>query len=235
MESIVEKVRKELSASSDAGRRESGKRFFKEEVQMYGVSSAEVTKIARKFFPILKERPKEDIFSLCEELWQSGYLEEGGVACLWSHSVKEGYQPEDFAIFSHWVETYINNWASCDTLCNHSIGDFVMKYPEYVKHLYSWTKSENRWKKRGAAVSLIIPARRGFFLEDVFAISDSLLPDTDDMVQKGYGWMLKAASEAHPREVFEYVLGKKSSMPRTAYRYALEKLPREWRAEAMKK
>jgi len=46
--------------------------------------------------------------------------------------------------------------------------------------------------------------------------------------------MLKAASEAHQKEVFDYVVSKKNVMPRTAYRYALEKMPAGLRAEAMK-
>ena len=108
-------------------------------------------------------------------------------------------------------------------------------FPDHVKRLRQWAGLPNRWMKRGAAVSLIIPARNGLFLEDVFSIADDLLLDPDDRVQKGYGWMLKAASQAHPDEVFAYVMGKKDSMPRTAYRYALEKMPKEWRAEAMKK
>ncbi|MFV0398728.1 MAG: DNA alkylation repair protein [Bacteroidales bacterium] len=47
--------------------------------------------------------------------------------------------------------------------------------------------------------------------------------------------MLKAASEHNPRVVFEYLIARRGSMPRTAYRYALEKMPPEWRAQAMKK
>lgn len=57
--------------------------------------------------------------------------------------------------------------------------------------------------KRAAAVSLILPARQGVFLETVFGLADQLSDDPDDPVQKGYGWMLKAASEAHPRDVFD--------------------------------
>jgi 3-methyladenine DNA glycosylase AlkD len=53
------------------------------------------------------------------------------------------------------------------------------------------------------------------------------------MVQKGYGWMLKAASQAHQKEVFDYVISKKKTMPRTAFRYAIEKMPVELRAIAM--
>ena len=57
--------------------------------------------------------------------------------------------------------------------------------------------------KRGAAFSLIIPVRKGLFLPEVFEIAEILLLDSDDLVQKGYGWMLKAASESHPREVYD--------------------------------
>jgi len=55
------------------------------------------------------------------------------------------------------------------------------------------------------------------------------------MVQKGYGWMLKAASQAYQNEVFEFVMSKKSIMPRTALRYAIEKMPKELKSLAMEK
>ena len=47
--------------------------------------------------------------------------------------------------------------------------------------------------------------------------------------------MLKAASESHPREVYDYLISRKEIMPRTAFLYGLEKMPFEWRQEAMKK
>lgn len=89
--------------------------------------------------------------------------------------------------------------------------------------------------KRAAAVTLIVPARKGFFLKDIFGIADILLTDKDDMVRKGYGWMLKAASQAHKREVFDYAVPYKAAMQRTALRYAVEKMPAELRAEAMRR
>lgn len=57
----------------------------------------------------------------------------------------------------------------------------------------------------------------------------------DDLVQKGYGWMLKAASEAYQKELFDFVVSHRATMPRTALRYAIEKMPQELRKEAMKK
>ena len=107
-------------------------------------------------------------------------------------------------------------------------------YPEYIVKLKEWSVSENRWVKRAAAVTLIIPARKGLFLDDIFEIADTLLLDKDDMVQKGYGWMLKAASESHQKEVFDYVISNKAVMPRTSLRYAIEKMPADLQADVMK-
>jgi len=55
------------------------------------------------------------------------------------------------------------------------------------------------------------------------------------MVQKGYGWMLKVASATHEQDVFNYVLKNKSRMPRTALRYAIEKMPKELKIKAMER
>jgi 3-methyladenine DNA glycosylase AlkD len=101
--------------------------------------------------------------------------------------------------------------------------------------LKRWAKSQNRWLKRASAVSLIVPARKGKYLEDILEIADILHSDQDDMVQKGYGWMLKVASHNHEQEVFNYVISTKATMPRTSLRYAIEKMPQELKAKAMAK
>jgi 3-methyladenine DNA glycosylase AlkD len=157
------------------------------------------------------------------------------VACHWSYNVHKQYLPADFKIFDKWVTNYITNWASCDTLCNHTVGTFIEMFPEYIAGLKKWAKSENRWVKRGSSVSLIVPAKNGKFLQDIFEIADILHSDQDDMVQKGYGWMLKAASHTHENEVFEYMMKRKSTMPRTSLRYAIEKMSPELKAQIMLK
>ena len=82
---------------------------------------------------------------------------------------------------------------------------------------------------------MIIPAKKGQFLTEIFIISDRLLPDEDDMVQKGYGWLLKEASRLYQDNVFQYVMKNKKVMPRTALRYAIELMPKELKSEAMKR
>jgi 3-methyladenine DNA glycosylase AlkD len=230
---VLEAVRRELQQSIDEKTRESAQRFFKEEVKFHGVKSAAVKKIATKYFREIKGRDKNEIFSLCEDLLQAGFGEEAFIAFEWSSSLHRAYEPEDFAVFERWVDQYVDNWAKCDTLCNHTLGSFVEMYPQFIDNLAGWARAENRWLRRASAVTLILPARKGLFLKEAFEISDILLMDKDDMVQKGYGWLLKEASKKHQAEVFDYVMRWKAKMPRTALRYAIEKMPVEMKKEAM--
>jgi 3-methyladenine DNA glycosylase AlkD len=232
---IISTVRTELKKNIDPATRDSAKRFFKEEVKFYGVKSAVAGKIAADAFRSIKDKSKEEIFILCEELLKSDYSEEAFIAFEWSYRVRERYTPADFKVFERWVATYVNNWAKCDTICNHTIGEFVERYPQYVEKLKAWAVSKNRWVKRAAAFTLILPARRGLFLKDIFHIADTLLHDEDDLVQKGYGWMLKEASRKHQEDVFRYIMKHKATMPRTALRYAIEKMPEELKRRAMAK
>jgi len=111
----------------------------------------------------------------------------------------------------------------------------LMMYPQLIERVKPWAKSDNRWVRRAAAVSLIIPARKGLFHNHIIDIATLLLTDNDDMVQKGYGWMLKAASQANQSLVFNYVMSNKKNMPRRALRYAIEKMPQELKTKAMAK
>lgn len=233
MEDILKEVRADLRRSATTKAREVGRTFFKGEVKLYGVKAARLRVIARDRFREISTLPKGDLFALCEGLWRSGYVEEAMIACFWSHAVRKQYTPGVFRVFERWVRLYVTNWATCDTLCNHTVGTALEMYPALLPRLKVWARSRNRWMRRGAAVSLILPARKGRFLEEILAIADILLEDRDDMVQKGYGWMLKEASKPHQQGVFDYVFSRKDIMPRTALRYALEHMPTALRTRAM--
>lgn len=235
MKDIITGIRADLQEAVEPSAQESFRRFFKEEVKYYGVRLAPVNAIALKYWKEVKSLGKNEIFVISEELLKSDYCEEAFIVASWLPKLNKIYEWKDLAIFRRWIDNYINNWAKCDGFCNQTIGKFLYKYPEAVTEIKSWADSENRWMKRASAVSLILPARKGLFLEEIFEIADKLLPSKDDMVQKGYGWMLKEASKAHLKEVYDFVIARRKVMPRTAFRYAIEKMPEGMRTEAMKK
>lgn len=232
---LLSSLRSELAANADPVWKAGAERYFKEPVKFYGMSNTMARKIGRNFFKQLKGLTKDEVLTLCEDLMQTGLMEETIIACDWSNRLHRWFEPGDFVTFERWISQYVNNWAACDTLCNHTVAEFIVMYPDYLAQLKRFTQSENRWMRRAAAVTLIIPAARGKFIDEIFGITTLLLHDPDDLVQKGYGWMLKAAAESHRQEVFEFVLRHKSTMPRTALRYAIEKMPPDMKAEAMKK
>jgi 3-methyladenine DNA glycosylase AlkD len=234
---IIQRIRNDLEENKDEKTRHSFQRFFKEKVKCYGVKTGTVGKIAKKYWNEIKDKNKNEIFELCEELYTSDYTEEAFIVSFWGMNFKELSRSEsgDLTVFEKWIKTYVNNWAKCDGFCNHAVGDLIAKYPDKVKELRKWAKSDNRWLRRASAVALIVPAKKGEFLKEVFEICDTLLIDNDDMVQKGYGWLLKEESRTHQKEVFEYVLENKHKMPRTALRYAIELMPKDFKKKAMDK
>ena len=232
---IVQSIREELVRLADEKTRLNYDRFFKEKVVYYGVKTSVVASIAKRYYKQIEPLGKAGIFSLCEELLKSNYSEEAFIACEWSYRLRSEYEINDFGVFERWLNDYINDWAKCDTFCNHTLGSFIDKYPDFIGKLKEWTQSENRWLKRAASVTLIIPARKGMFLSDIFEIADKLLTDKDDLVQKGYGWMLKDASIKHCHEIFNYIMAHKWQMPRTALRYAIERMPADLKKQAMEK
>jgi 3-methyladenine DNA glycosylase AlkD len=235
MNNILSRLRADLLANADEKTRDGAKRYFKEQIKVYGNKTSTVEKIAKKYWPEVKTHGKQEFFALCTELLISDYMDEAFIVSDWLPKYIHYLEPEDLMTFKRWIECYINNWAKCDSFCNHTIGDLIQKYPQLVVEVKSWAKSSNRWMKRASAVSLIVPAKRGLFLSDAFEICDTLLQDKDDLVQKGYGWLLKEESRLHQKEVFDYVLKNRKVMPRTALRYAIELMPKELMAEAMKK
>jgi 3-methyladenine DNA glycosylase AlkD len=235
MDAIITAIRQDLQDSTDPGTLASFQRFFKEAVHGYGVKVPVVNRIAQKHWKVVNSRNKKEIFGICEELYASHFIEEAFIVSNWIPRMKNQFEPEDFAVFEYWVGTYITNWATCDSFCNHAVGDFIEKYPVFIEDLKHWAQSENRWVRRAAAVSLIVPAKHGKFLKNVIEISDLLLIDKDDMVQKGYGWLLKEASRKNQTVVHDFVVKNRKKMPRTALRYAIELMPRELKTEAMKK
>ena len=232
---ILHDIRKELKANIDAEYQKTIQRFFKEPVKVFGVRTPMVRKIAKKYFREVEALSKAETFALCEKLLQTGYGEEHGIAFIWAFNLKEQYTSADFVLFESWLERYVTNWGACDHLCCSVLGDFLHRFPQYMKKVQSWTRSDNRWVRRASAVILIYSIQRDTYIDDAFDIADRLLTDEDDMVQKGYGWMLKVVGNRYPKRVFDYVMAHKSVMPRTALRYAIEKLSPELKKRAMAK
>ncbi len=225
MSKLSERILSEIEARSDPEKREHFLRYFREPIKTYGLSQGQTKEVADLFYPEVKG-DLSSALSLTEELLASGYLDAASVGLRILDRFRRKLGAEHFTLFDGWVE-YLDNWASTDHLTTHHISEAIRDDPELVEQLIKWTGSENRWRRRAAAVTMVLIARKGDMLPEVFRIADKLMLDKDDMVQKGVGWMLKEASKQHPQEIHDYLVKWKPRSPALILRYASEKLPKE--------
>ncbi|MDR1373077.1 MAG: DNA alkylation repair protein [Dysgonamonadaceae bacterium] len=249
MNAIISQIHSELLKNADEKVAQSMQRFFKEEIKSIGLKAKTVGTIAKSAYKdYLKNADKTTVYAVAEKLMQSPFIEEISIGIHFVIFSEKLYEKNDIKIFEHWIETYITNWATCDSFCNHAVGVLVERFPENIKTLKRWSKSKNIWLRRTSAVSLIVPSRKGLFFDDILEIAETLLLDEEDMVQKGYGWLLKTSSltesfvkadtatkEKHFKSVFNFVMKHKAVIPRTSLRYAIEKFPEKERKLCMAK
>ncbi|RYY63178.1 MAG: DNA alkylation repair protein [Chitinophagaceae bacterium] len=224
MQDLLSRLRAALAAAGDPQNVAGAKRFFREPIDTYGLRAADTRALATAFGKELKGQSKESVFTLCEDLFRSGKMEEGHIAAAWAWSRRREFSETDGDRFERWIDRYVTNWAVCDNFCNKAVGALFTRFPALLPRTEAWALSPNRWMRRAAAVSLIAPARKGFFPEESFRVADLLLTDADDLVQKGYGWLLKEQCKKNEAAVYAFVEARKDRMPRTALRYAIEKM-----------
>ncbi|MCX6642835.1 MAG: DNA alkylation repair protein [Candidatus Bathyarchaeota archaeon] len=225
MHEIAEAIRSELSHLGTAEGVEKTKRYFREPIQTYGCTSSDAKTVATRFLPLTRKNLDLTLI-VAGDLMTGGVMEENWVGSSLIAKHKSRIRPEHFEIFDKWIDS-LSNWASIDTFTTDVVVEAVKRDPQLVDRLLQWTQSTNRWRRRASAVTLVRIARRGDMLEEAFAITDKLMEDPDDMVQKGAGWLLKEASKNHPQEVHDYLIRWKPKTTGLVLRYASEKLPQE--------
>ena len=193
-----------------------------------------VRRLSQSLFGDVRKLGKARILETCGRLLETRDTEARLIAFDWAFRCRRAFTVEDFETFERWVGEYVSGWGSCDDLCTHVLGAHVLAFPEVRERLRGWTDSETRWVRRAAAVALIYSVRRES-PGPAYEIADLLLADPDDLVQKGYGWLLREVSRFDPEGVFEFVMNRRGAMPRTAFRYAIEKLEPELHRVAMAK
>jgi len=116
---------------------------------------------------------------------------------------------------------YVNNWDLVDTSAPYIVGEHLVSRPRDV--LYRLAKSPNVWERRVAIVATAAFLKIGD-LTDTFRISALLLRDKHDMIHKAVGWMLREAGIRSEPALLNFLERNYSTMPRTALRYAIERI-----------
>jgi 3-methyladenine DNA glycosylase AlkD len=199
--------------------------FFKDEIKSHGWYTADLRRAAvRSRCEIRKEHGLDFLIEVANELF-SGSLLEGKIAAVFLlEKLDREFGDDQFKLFESWLDR-ISSWADHDALVHSLIAPMIAAKPARAKFVFRWAKSKNRWHRRAACVALIRGTRARMFLPEITKLSNSLLADRDDMVQKGLGWLLRETAKYDAKRTVPYLVEIRERAPRLVLRTACETLP----------
>lgn len=199
--------------------------FFKDEIRSHGWHTADLRRAIRlRRKDILREHDLDFLLDVADQLFSGPVLEEkvAGIFLLENLTGKCG--DREFELFETWLDR-ISSWADHDGLVHYLISPMVAAKTARAKSVFRWAKSPNRWHRRAACVSLIRAARAKLLFPEITKLSNRLLSDRDDMVQKGLGWLLREAAKYDAKRTVPYLMKIRDRAPRLVLRTACETLP----------
>ncbi|MHA1931984.1 MAG: DNA alkylation repair protein [Promethearchaeota archaeon] len=205
----------------------------------YGNKHSEIEKFVKKVhnnFNLSYDNASE----IFKNLIKSNIHDEKITGLFLLNRFKKHFNKETVDMFYEVIPAYYDSWAITDTTMIRVVGLFLGKKgnEELVeKTIEKWSNSENLWIKRASLVILlkIVMMKRDFNEEYVFKLVEKMSEHTEDYIQKGVGWLLKTCSKYEPKIIFEYLMKDKGKLSRLILRYASEKLPKDKRAQILKK
>jgi 3-methyladenine DNA glycosylase AlkD len=199
--------------------------FFKHEVQSRGWRTAELRKVALRFRrTIVAEYGQDYLVQVADQLFRGEMMEEKAFAVMLLEDMTQQFGRAEFKLFESWLDR-VTSWADHDALVHYLIGPMIAADDAYLARPPKWAKKKSIWHRRAAAVSLIHSTRQHKNFADIQRISELLLSNDDDMVQKGLGWLLREAAKANPEQTVAYLMTIRAHSPRLVLRTACETLP----------
>jgi 3-methyladenine DNA glycosylase AlkD len=215
---------KELKAVSSRDQVERVTRFFRgddgraRDNKIIGVSPGKVFPIAKKFTGM----PLTEVNKLLDSPFYEARL--GAVSIMdFQARAKSTDAAQRKALYDLYMKRHerINTWDLVDRAAPYVVGGYLADKPRDV--LYRLAKSKHASERRTAIVSTYYFIRAGD-AADTFAISELLVEDGNDLVQKATGSWLREAGKKDRDALIRFLGRHASRMPRTMLRYATEKL-----------
>jgi len=194
--------------------------------QFLGVRVPAIRQVAKK--------NKNLSLSDTQTLLQSAIHEERLLALIiLTYKFRNGDPNQQIEIYKTYLNNtgHINNWDLVDVSAEHIVGAYL--YHRSCKSLYKLAKSESLWERRIAIMSTFHFIKNDEF-EETIRIAERLVTDTEDLIHKAVGWMLREVGKRDRNKEEIFLKKHYQCMPRTMLRYAIEKFPENIRQQYLK-
>ncbi|MCK4650093.1 DNA alkylation repair protein [Candidatus Pacearchaeota archaeon] len=226
----MELINKDLEKVANCGRAKISASFFRTGKGDYGegdiflgIRNGELRRIAKKHWRRI------DISGV-EKLLRSDIHDKRLVALLiLVEKYNRGHKGDRENLFNFYLENakLVNNWDLVDLSAWKIVGNWLLDR-EDRSVLHRLAVSENLWERRIGIVSTFAFIRRGE-LDDTLRISKSLLGDSEDLIHKAVGWMLREVGKKDSGVLEDFLRANYDELPRTTLRYAIERFEEDLR------
>ncbi len=223
----VKTLQKKIKALGNPSKALILQRFFKTGPGQYGEGDVflgiivpEQRRLAREYSTLSLEDVQKILGSKIHEFRLIGLL----ILVSKYEQANSMAEKEDLVNFYLKNSAAINNWDLVDLSVYKILGDFLVKQSQKKKILDDLSQSSNLWERRMAMVATFAFIKSGSARETV-NIAKKLLKDNHDLIHKAVGWMLREmGNRVNKKELLNFLDQHSQTMPRTALRYAIEKL-----------
>jgi 3-methyladenine DNA glycosylase AlkD len=121
----------------------------------------------------------------------------------------------------------INDWDLVDLAAYYVVGRYLADKPRKI--LYKLAKSKDMWERRTAILATAHFMMKLKQADDTFFLSEILIDDKEDLVNKATGWMLRVAGGVDKVRLLAFLDDHAATMPRVTLRNAIEKFDKPTR------
>lgn len=224
----MSKITDDLQALATPQRAETSAWFFKTGKGQYGegdvfigVTNPDLRTVCKKYVSLKFDELQELLDSEIHEYRMAALI------ILVEQMKKAKTAEKRTEIYDFYLDnTYrINNWDLVDCSARDVVGLYLFDKDRSI--LYDMARTDHLWTQRIAIIATHYFINKKQFL-DTLKISEILLSHKHDLIHKAVGWMLREAWKKGAEEQVEAFLEQNiGRIPRTALRYAIEKMTDE--------
>ena len=155
----------------------------------------------------------------------------GAMSIMGQYAKSKRCKPERLAeLYELYIRRHdrIDDWGLVDLAAYYVVGQYLADKPRDI--LYKLARSTNKWERRTAIVATAHFILKQKQVDDTFAIAEMLANDPEDTVNKGTGWMVRAAGDVDRPRLIAFLDKYAATMPRILLRYSIEKLDKSQRS-----
>ena len=227
-----------LAALADDARAKKSAGYFKTGPGEYG----EGDRFRGIRVPMLRQLVKEyralphaEVLTLLQSPWHEDRLL---ALFVWVAQYRRGDGVRRQLIFDDYLAhtAYINNWDLVDSSAGQIVGAHLYSQDQHrapIALLTTLAQSPSLWERRISIMATSHFIANGDYAETL-RLADLLLQDSQDLIHKAVGWMLREIGQRNLAVEEEFLLPRYGDMPRTMLRYAIEKFPEARRQDYLR-